>query len=120
MSKNNIKVLPPRPLTNEETTHSLSQWRINFKQYCKKDDNFKHFLATTTTWNFGAENAGMLSELGVVSGVGQYWVWCHLVDNVNTELVLAMETGTHSEMVESFNSLKEINTSLMESKVTMR
>ena len=70
--------------------------------------------------NFGAENAGMLSELGVVSGVGQYWVWCHLVDNVNTELVLAMETGTHSEMVESFNSLKEINTSLMESKVTMR
>ena len=64
MSKNNIKVLPPRPLTNTETTHSLSQWRINFKQYCKKDDNFKHFLNTTTTWNFGAENAGFTENVG--------------------------------------------------------
>ena len=67
--------------------------------------------------NFGADNAGMLSELGVVSGVGQYWVWCHLVDNINTELVLALETGTHTEMVDSFNTLNEINTSLKQSKV---
>ena len=67
--------------------------------------------------NFGADNAGMLSELGIVSGVGHYWVWCNLVENCNTELVLALETGTHTEMVDSFNSLNEINTSLKESKV---
>ena len=57
--------------------------------------------------NFGADNAGMLSELGIVSGVGHYWVWCNLVENCNTELVLALETGTHTEMVDSFNSLND-------------
>ena len=70
-----------------------------------------------TVKNFAADNAGMLAELGVVSGVGQYWVWCHLVDNINTDLVLTLETGTHTEMVESYNTLNEINTSLKESKV---
>ena len=70
-----------------------------------------------TVKNFGADNAGMLSELGVVSGVGQYWVWCSLVDNINTDLVLTLETGTHTEMVESYNTLNQINTSLRESKV---
>ena len=70
-----------------------------------------------TVKNFAADNAGMLAELGVVSGVGQYWVWCHLVDNINTDLVLTLETGTHTEMVESYNTLNQINTSLRESKV---
>ena len=70
-----------------------------------------------TVKNFAADNAGMLSELGVVSGVGQYWVWCSLVDNINTDLVLTLETGTHTEMVESYNTLNQINTSLRESKV---
>ena len=65
MSKiNTIKVLPPRPLTTSETTHSLSQWKVNFRQYCKKDDNFKHFLASTTRWDFTLENAGFVANVG--------------------------------------------------------
>ena len=64
MSKGNIKVLPPRPLTSVETTHSVSQWRVNFKQYCKKDDAFKHFLLSTTKWDFTKDMAGFTSNVG--------------------------------------------------------
>ena len=59
MSKNNqVKVPPPRPLTNNETTHTLAQWRINFRQYCKKDDSYKHFLKSTTSWDASKSNYG--------------------------------------------------------------
>ena len=66
--------------------------------------------------NFCADNAERLSEVGVVRGVAQYWVWLQLVDNISTDLVLATETGTPEEMVTSFSSIREINTSLSESK----
>ena len=62
--KQTVKILPPRPLTATETTHSLSQWRINFKQYCKKDETFKFFLQTTTKWDFSKDNAGFLVNEG--------------------------------------------------------
>ena len=45
--KGQVKVPPPRPLTNSETTHTLSQWKINFRQYCKRDDSYRHFLKST-------------------------------------------------------------------------
>ena len=64
MSKGNIKILPPRPLTNTESTHSLTQWKINFKQYCKKDESYKHFLLQTTTWDFSMDNAGFTRNVG--------------------------------------------------------
>ena len=59
-----VKVLPPRPLTSTETVHSLSQWKINFKQYCKKDESFKYFLRTTTTWDKTHQNAGFVEDVG--------------------------------------------------------
>ena len=58
-----IKVPPPRQLTNEETTHTLSQWRINYKQYCKRDDAFKPFLLATTRWNAGQTNYGFTAAI---------------------------------------------------------
>ena len=63
MSKMQIKVPPPRQLTNEETTHTLSQWRINYKQYCKRDDAFKPFLLATTRWNAGQTNYGFTAAI---------------------------------------------------------
>ena len=47
-----------------ESTHSLSQWKVNFKQYCKKDEAFKVFLAATTKWDFTKENAGFVASIG--------------------------------------------------------
>ena len=63
MSKTQIKVPPPRPLTNDETTHTLSQWRINFKQYCKRDDAFKPFLLASTRWNATQTNYGFTTAI---------------------------------------------------------
>ena len=62
--KHSVKILPPRPLTSTETTHSLSQWRINFKQYCKKDETFKYFLQSTTKWDFTKDDAGFTVNEG--------------------------------------------------------
>ena len=60
---NHVKVLPPRPLQNEETVHSLAQWKVNFKQYCKKDGAFKHFLKTSTNWDKSLPNAGFTETI---------------------------------------------------------
>ena len=59
-----IKVLPPRPLTDNETTHSLTQWKVNFKQYCKRDDHYRHFLVATTVWDASLENYGFTVNVG--------------------------------------------------------
>ena len=58
-----IKVPPPRPLTNDETTHTLAQWRINYKQYCKRDDAYKPFLLASTRWNASQENYGFVAAI---------------------------------------------------------
>ena len=59
-----VKVSPPRQLVDTETTHSLTQWKINFKQYCKRDDHYRHFLSATTTWDATVENYGFLNNVG--------------------------------------------------------
>ena len=65
MSKSGqIKVPPPRPLNNSETTHTLAQWRINFKQYCKRDESYRTFLQSTTTWDSNRENYGFTATVG--------------------------------------------------------
>ena len=69
-----------------------------------------------TIRNFCVENTERLSDVGVVRGVAQYWVWLQLVDNISTELVLATETGTPSEMVTSFSGMRELETSLADSQ----
>ena len=56
---NIIKVLPPRNLAEQETTHSLSQWKTNFRQYCKKDDLYRSFLMSETTWDPLKPNYGL-------------------------------------------------------------
>ena len=53
-----VKVPPPRPLTDAETTHTLTQWKTNFRQYCKRDDSYKLFLQSSTTWDATQDNYG--------------------------------------------------------------
>ena len=69
-----------------------------------------------TIRNFCVENTERLSEVGGVRGVTQYWVWLQLVDNISTELVLATETGTPTEMVTSFSGMRDLERSLMDSQ----
>ena len=69
-----------------------------------------------TIRNFCVENTERLSEVGVVRGVTQYWVWLQLVDNISTELVLATETGTPTEMVTSFSGMRDLERSLTDSQ----
>ena len=59
-----IKFHPPRPLADSETSHSLSQWKINFRQFCKKDDSYKLFLLSTTTWAPASNNYGFNANVG--------------------------------------------------------
>ena len=56
---NIIKVLPPRNLAEQEMTHTLSQWKVNFRQYCKKDDLYRSFLMSETTWDSQKVNYGL-------------------------------------------------------------
>ena len=69
-----------------------------------------------TIRNFCVENTERLSEVGGVRGVTQYWVWLQLVDNISTELVLATETGTPTEMVTSFSGMRDLERSLTNSQ----
>ena len=62
-----IKFHPPRLLTDNETTHSLSQWKTNFRQFCKKDDTYKHFLKSTTDWKYGEDNYGFTANVGTTT-----------------------------------------------------
>ena len=64
MATSHVKFPPPRQLANHETSQSLLQWRTNFKQYFKREDSFKHFIASTTTWNPTAENYGFTAAAG--------------------------------------------------------
>ena len=68
---NIIKVLPPRNLAEQETTHSLSQWKINFRQYCKKDDLYRSFLMSETTWDPQKANYGLQAITAENGNVGR-------------------------------------------------
>ena len=41
---------------------SLQQWRMQFRQYIKQDDQYRLFLASTTQWNPTAQNCGCVDE----------------------------------------------------------
>ena len=69
-----------------------------------------------TIRNFCVENSDRLTEVGVVRGVAQYWVWLQLVDNLATELVLATETGSPAEMEASLANLREVEVSVAGSR----
>ena len=62
-TNNRIKVLPPRPLTNSESSHSLAQWKINFRQFIKKDDAYSSFLKSTVQWDATKENYGFTRNM---------------------------------------------------------
>ena len=60
MTTHHIKVNPPRALTSEETQQSMQQWKINFKQYMKRDDSYRIFL--NLEWNSSRLNYGLAAE----------------------------------------------------------
>lgn len=64
MASKHIKFAPPRPLAESEDTHSLSRWKTNFKNYCKKDPDYVHFLKSTTVWRSDQPNYGFTENVG--------------------------------------------------------
>ena len=61
-----VKIPLPRKLESKETMQSLQQWKMQFKQYMKQDDNYRCFLGSDVAWNpthvtygFEAEAAGL-------------------------------------------------------------
>ena len=61
-SVSHVKIPPPRPLASKETLQSLQQWFRTFRQYYKRDDQFKFFTLPTTTWDPTRENYGFAVE----------------------------------------------------------
>ena len=57
-----IRIREPRKLESRETTLSLQQWRMQFKQYMKQDDSYRTFLASDVTWNPSQQNYGFHAE----------------------------------------------------------
>ena len=57
-----IKVPLPRKLENKETQQSLSQWKMQFRQYMKQDDHYRTFLSSTSRWNPNARDYGFTAE----------------------------------------------------------
>ena len=45
-----VKIPLPRKLELKETMQSLVQWKMQFKQYMKQDDNYRGFLASDVEW----------------------------------------------------------------------
>ena len=60
MPTHHIKFNPPRALTSEETQQTMQQWKINFRQYMKRDDTYRTFL--NMDWNPAAANYGLVAE----------------------------------------------------------
>ena len=60
MPTNHIKFNPPRALTSEETQQTMQQWKINFRQYMKRDDTYRTFL--NMVWNPAVVNYGLAAE----------------------------------------------------------
>ena len=57
-----IKIREPRKLECKETMQSLQQWRMQFRQYMKQDDQYRLFLSSATQWNPTAQNYGFGDE----------------------------------------------------------
>ena len=56
------KIPVPRTLNKIETLDSLNQWRTQIKNFYRRDDQFKVFLATDATWNPLARYKGQAQE----------------------------------------------------------
>ena len=59
-ASNHLKFAPPRPLTNEETQQSMATWKVNFRQYIKRDDSYRGFL--NGEWNPALPNYNLAAE----------------------------------------------------------
>ena len=57
-----VKIPPPRQLNSKESLQSLEQWYRTFRQYYKRDSNFKIFTIPTTVWNPHVANFGFTVE----------------------------------------------------------
>ena len=57
-----IKIREPRKLECNESRTSLQQWRMQFRQYIKQDDQYKRFLSSTEEWNPLERNYGFVAE----------------------------------------------------------
>ena len=55
-----IKFAPPRPLTSEETQLTMQKWKVNFKQFIKRDSSYKGFL--TAVWDSSRDNYNLRAE----------------------------------------------------------
>ena len=58
---NHVRNPPPRQLTQSETLDSLDHWKAKFRQYYRKDDDYKEFLSDVT-WDPSKENYGFTPQ----------------------------------------------------------
>ena len=56
------KIPVPRTLNKVETLDSLNQWKTQVKNFYRRDDQFKTFLAADATWNPLARYKGQAQE----------------------------------------------------------
>ena len=57
-----IKIKEPRKLECKETVLSLQQWKMQYKQYMKQDDQYKTFLGSNVVWDPNLPNYGFIAE----------------------------------------------------------
>ena len=57
-----IRVKEPRKLESKESMQSLQQWKTQFKQFVKRDDHFKTFIASDISWDPNVDNYGFVTE----------------------------------------------------------
>ena len=57
-----IKLREPRKLECTESMSSLNQWKLQFRQFVKQDDQYKEFLASGVHWDPNARNYGFIAE----------------------------------------------------------
>ena len=57
-----IRVQAPRKLELKESQQSLTQWKMQFRQYMKQGTSNRFFLASDTEWNPNARNYGFTAE----------------------------------------------------------
>jgi len=57
-----IKLREPRKLECNESLTSLHQWKLQFRQFVKQDDQYKGFLSSEVRWDPTVVNYGFLAE----------------------------------------------------------
>ena len=59
-ASSHLKFAPPRNLCSEETQLTMQRWKIGFRQYIKRDDQYRPFL--NMEWNSARANYNMAGE----------------------------------------------------------